>query len=147
MINLLKETIMFLAKIGKTLEDVLWIGGNDFTISKDDFIHLANVEYDNGYGINYVPRDLKLVGSDWWIQRREYDGSEGWEYMTFPTKPINEQRINILVANDKDDSQYNTGSLKSLDEYDKEIIQGLVDRCIARHYRRHPELVKEFDEE
>ena len=152
MINLLKETIMFLAKIGKTLEDVLWIGGNDFTISKEDFIRLADVRYDKGYGSTYVPRDLKLVGTDWWIQRWEYDGSEGWKYMTFPTKPISEIKISKLVATDNDEGcgskdYYNTYSMKQLDDYTRKEIKKTVDRTVARHYRRHPELVKEFDEE
>ena len=147
MINLLIETIMFLAKIGKTLEDVLWIGGKDFTISKDDFIRLADVRYDKGYGRNYVPSDLKLVGTDWWIQRWEYDGSEGWKYMTFPTKPIIEQKIDRLVASEDDDSKYEAYSIKELDDYQKNATKELINKAVRRHYRKHPELVKEFDEE
>ena len=54
----------------------------DFTL----FLESLNFDYDNGYGLQ------ELYGTVWfndgtWLQRWEYDGSEGWEYMKCPTVP------------------------------------------------------------
>lgn len=80
--NLLKETLKVLSDHEKTMDDVLAIGGSEFQITKDDFIRLADHEYDKGYGRQEVARDLVLVGKDFWMERNEYDGSEWWEYKT-----------------------------------------------------------------
>jgi hypothetical protein len=53
----------------------------------EEFIELANEEYNTSYGTNEVELDLKLVGEDFWLERWEYDGSEGWEFKTMPKKP------------------------------------------------------------
>ena len=28
--------------------------------------------------------DLKIIGKDWWMERREYDGAEWWEFKKAP---------------------------------------------------------------
>ena len=60
--NLLQETTEKLITHDKTWDDVLWIGGSEFTISMDEFKRLANREYDNGYGSPKVAQDLKIGG-------------------------------------------------------------------------------------
>lgn len=85
--NLLEETKQVLEENGKTFEDVRWIGSNDFSIDIDDFLVVADTEYDNGYGGQEVAIDLLVVGDDWWLERHQYDGSEWWEYKTTPQKP------------------------------------------------------------
>lgn len=100
MMNLLKETEEVLSKHGKTFDNVLWIGGRDFTISIEDFKKLADREYDNGYGAPEVAIDLKVVGDNWWLERYEYDGAESWRFKTLPKKPDAERKIKRVITND-----------------------------------------------
>lgn len=98
MINLLEETEEELVTHNKTSDDVLWIGGSDFTISIEEFKKLANQEYDNGFGAPEVAQDLKVVGKDWWLQRHEYDGAEHWDYMTYPKKPSEQKSVKRVIT-------------------------------------------------
>ena len=83
--NLMNETVRSLEKNGKTKDDVLWCGSEDFgSFLWEDFVELADTEYDAGFGGQEVAKDLLIVGADFWLERWEYDGSEGWEYKTFP---------------------------------------------------------------
>ncbi len=101
--NLLEETINQLKRHEKTFADVLWIGGNDFSITKDNFIQLAaSAEYDCGYGSQEVADDLKIVGDDWWLERHEYDGAESWVFKKLPKKPIKEMTITALTIHQKE---------------------------------------------
>lgn len=87
MANLLEETLEILHENGNTFDDVLFIQGDDFEITKDNFEEVAKkTDYDDGYGAQHVATDIVLVGKDWWIERYEYDGSEWWEYKSIPTE-------------------------------------------------------------
>lgn len=87
--NLLDETVEFLEKYNKTLDDVLYIQGEDFKVTKENFEIVAKkTNYDAGFGAQHVATDLVLVGDDWWIERAEYDGSEWWEFKTIPTEKV-----------------------------------------------------------
>lgn len=87
MSNLWEETIEFLKENGKTFEDVLFIQGEDFKVTKENFEIVAKkTNYDSGFGAQHVATDLVLVGDGWWIERAEYDGSEWWEFKTIPTE-------------------------------------------------------------
>jgi hypothetical protein len=102
--NLLKETITALLENGRLPTDVLWVGSQDGTcfISWEDFSKISDIDYDNGYGGAQIPEDLVIVGSDWWLERGEYDGSEWWEFKTLPEaaqifEPFSEiYRIDLL---------------------------------------------------
>lgn len=96
--NLKQETLDVLERHNKKIEDILWIGGDDFTISIDDFFRKADREYDKGYGSQKVATDLKIVGDDWWLERHEYDGSEWWEFKTKPVKPSKEEKIHTVFC-------------------------------------------------
>jgi hypothetical protein len=85
--NLRRETAEMLKGQGKTAADVCWVQWGEFHCSWDEFVAAANFDYDNGYGGNEIPMDLKVVGTDWWLERGEYDGSEWWEFKTMPIKP------------------------------------------------------------
>lgn len=98
MINLLQETIEELLTHDKTWNDVLWIGGSNFTIDIEEFKKLANLEYDNGYGAPAVAQDLIVVGEDWWLERYEYDGAEEWVYKSYPKKPLEQKSVKRLVT-------------------------------------------------
>lgn len=90
LINLKDETFEILNDYGKTWDDVEWIGSvsRNLTIDKNQFLILADREYDNGYGGNEVSLDLVVVGKDFWLERHEYDGSEWWEFKQLPKKPV-----------------------------------------------------------
>lgn len=81
--NLLQETIEELKLNGKTLDDVTHIFLNkEYQITKEDFIRVANCNYDDGYGGNEVAMNLVLLGDGFWLERQEYDGLEWWAYRT-----------------------------------------------------------------
>lgn len=87
MSNLWEETIEFLKENDKTFEDVLFIQGEDFKVTKENFEIVAKkTDYDSGFGAQRVATDLVLVGDGWWIERAEYDGSEWWKFKTIPTE-------------------------------------------------------------
>lgn len=91
MINLLDETIQELADHGKTLEDVLWVGGEHFTIPMESFVAAADTEYNCGFGAPEVAQDLVIVLKDGsWLERADYDGSEWWEFKKSPRMPGHE---------------------------------------------------------
>ena len=98
MSNLLNETIEYLEGHGKTISDIKWVGCRDFWIDISQFLELANVEYDDGYGAPEVATDLIVVGDGWWIERHEYDGSEWWEFKTLPQMPMEKRTIRTLVG-------------------------------------------------
>jgi hypothetical protein len=100
MSNLLQETTEKLMTHNKTWNDVLWIGGFEFTISIEDFKRLANREYDDCYGAPMVAQDLKIVGKDWWLERFEYDGAEEWVYMTYPAKPLEQKSVQRVITSE-----------------------------------------------
>ncbi len=85
--NLLTETIEALKENGQTPEQVMWCGTDDFWFTWEEFVALANKEYDDGFGAPEVDFNLLVVGKDWWLERHEYDGSEWWEYKQTPVKP------------------------------------------------------------
>lgn len=94
-----EETVNALKDVGKTFDDVEWIGGDDFEISKENFKRISNFIYDDGYGSQEVAADIKLVGKDFMLIRWEYDGSEGWQYIeTKPTGIVRE--IDFLSKDD-----------------------------------------------
>lgn len=79
-VNLLKETLDKLQYHGKKPEDVLWVSdlNMQFYTTWSDFESKANRVYDSGFGGVEVNLGLILVGNDWWLERYEYDGAEGW---------------------------------------------------------------------
>lgn len=98
MSNLWEETIEFLKENDKTFKDVLFIQGEDFKLTKENFEIVAKkTNYDSGFGAQRVATDLVLVGDGWWIERAEYDGSEWWEFKTIPTDKDKVEHIHHLA--------------------------------------------------
>ena len=112
--NLRKETISFLKEHGKKWSDVVGVCGNDFQITKEQFLELADKRYDSGYGGNEVALDLKVVGKDFWLERNEYDGAEWWEYKEIPnlsTLPI--KKVDRII---RDADHYCADSISELNK-------------------------------
>ena len=87
--NLLEETIKALGDNGYELNDIAYICSLDgrYHTDYDTFSKLADFDYDDGFGSAKVATDLCIVldgGS--WLERYEYDGSEGWVYKRKPTR-------------------------------------------------------------
>lgn len=108
MTNLWEETIKKLVDHKKCFDDVIAICGNDFQITKEDFEKYSNTEYDDDFGSPKVAEDLLIIGSDFWLERHEYDGSEWWEfkqmpkYKELPFKPITALTVEQAHANGVD---------------------------------------------
>lgn len=101
MTNLLKETMDTIASSGHKETDIIFIGsektGHQCTWAQ--FCHLADIEYDSGYGAAQVAQDLVIVFSDGQkLWRGEYDGSEWWEHSTPFVRPATVLPIFSLVA-------------------------------------------------
>ena len=82
--NLRSETMSILSKHGKTWDDVIGVCGNEFQITKEQFLELSDILYHNRYGKQVIAYDLKIVGKDFWLERNEEDGLECWEFKQIP---------------------------------------------------------------
>lgn len=82
------ETIKAIKDIGKTVKDVTWVGSRDgeYSIPWEQFAREnSDMDYYSGYGSAEMPLDIVVVFNDnSWLERREYDGSEWWEYARCP---------------------------------------------------------------
>ena len=97
--NLWEETISILNDNDKTWKDVMFVCGDAFTIPLSNFEELAKkTNYDNGFGRQIIASDLKVVGENFFLERREYDGSEWWEYKIMPSMPIKVVTIKSLTG-------------------------------------------------
>lgn len=91
MINLLEETFDVITANGYTPKDVSYVIVPNVkeqysNISWDDFAEVTkDINYDNGYGIQEIANLLTIVFKDGnFLERDEYDGSEGWRYVEVP---------------------------------------------------------------
>lgn len=88
--NLLQETLKILKENNKTSNDVEWVGNKkEYAIPWREFVKIADIEYNSGYGAAEIAHDLIIVGRGFYMTRDEYDGSEWWEFHTKPKQPEN----------------------------------------------------------
>lgn len=96
--NLLNETVEILNAYGRNEEDILWVGGDDFYITWENFKEVADVEYYHDVcGGQEVATDLVIVGKDFWLERRDFEVYESWEFREFPTKPLMMAKVKALT--------------------------------------------------
>lgn len=91
--NMKENVLCLLNKYGKTLEDIdhsliLRLDDDKYvyhTVHKGDGLDIDKLdfEYDAGYGIMNVDGFIAFKDGTW-MERREYDGSEWWEYKDMP---------------------------------------------------------------
>jgi hypothetical protein len=82
--NLLNETEDKIKCFGYTVDQIIFIGSISKKVKCDweFFKIIANAEYDQGFGCAEVREDLVIIFEDYnYLERREYDGSEWWEYV------------------------------------------------------------------
>ena len=116
-VNFLKDTLNKMEENGVSPDDVLYVFNSFGYCSWEEFEKLANFDYNNGYGLVAIDLNLIVRGSDWWLERGEYDGSEWWEYKQMPNiekKPL--VSVDRIIC---DCGHYLAYTLKSLNE-DKE---------------------------
>lgn len=99
--NLLAETLEVLNKHERSSSDVLCvIDRNDNGIFKStwrDFEEqAASINYRNWWGSNDISVCLTIVGTDFWMIRREYDGRSWWEFLAFPKAPEATHKLDLL---------------------------------------------------
>lgn len=95
--NLLDETLRALEARGHHQDDVLWVGTKDWSCPFSEFAARAkSINYDSGFGLAVIRRDLVIAGHDWWLERGEYDGSEWWAYKFPPIQPPRDTCGNLL---------------------------------------------------
>ncbi len=95
--NLLKETVSLLEENKRSESEILYVSASyyskneDYTtsfLSWEDFKFMASeIDYNSGHGTHYINLQLKVIGHDFWLERTEYDGAEGWSYKALPIKP------------------------------------------------------------
>lgn len=100
-VNLLEETLDNLRVHGKSISDVRRVtalqDGYVVACSWQEFARQANKEYDCGYGAVEVNEDLRIEGDGWWLERKEYDGAEGWAFKTARPEPAFEGKVVVFV--------------------------------------------------
>lgn len=87
-LNFLEETIQILEEHNKSSDDIRWIGlkdGSKYLLYWVEFSSIADFEYDDSFGSVKINKNLVIVGSNWWLERQEYDGSEWWTFNKQPT--------------------------------------------------------------
>ena len=99
MTNLLAETLTAITNSGHSVTDVVYVGAADgHSCSLEEFVTLADVEYDSGFGAQEVASDLVILFRDGsWLQRDEYDGAESWEIVRPFVAPAVRKSIQRLV--------------------------------------------------
>ena len=95
--NFKTETLEALKESGKSTSDIVWIGSyqGDRIVDIDEFFRDADFRYDAGYGAQEIAGDLVIVGDNWWLERKEYDGSEWWEFKITPTLKPNNTKVKL----------------------------------------------------
>lgn len=106
--NLKNELNNILIKNKLTLNDILWVGTRDYKINKQKFLDNINFQYDNGYGLRHIATDLIVVGADFYIERRDYDGSEWWHFNKIPTEPKETRDYTVFSIEQYNKLHWNT---------------------------------------
>jgi len=94
--NLKDETLHELKRFGKSTDDIVAIYGDDYCITLENFLALADTDYDDGYGGQEVAKDLRILGKDFLMIRNTYDGSEWWEFVGI-VPPENTETVACLT--------------------------------------------------
>ena len=83
--NLYDEIVRCLNKHQKTLNDILHVyidGCYRFEIS--NFLDVSkSINYDAGWGLPEIATGLVIVGEDFMLKRKEYDGREWFIYISY----------------------------------------------------------------
>lgn len=99
MTNFLQETIKAIKESGHSHEDIIFIGSHEsgYRCDWQQFIKIADFEYDEGFGAPKIASDLIFIFSDGQqLRRGEYDGAEEWDFYKLPNFSNPRKEINRL---------------------------------------------------
>lgn len=99
--NLLQETRDSMRYWNLSTEDIIFIGSiaSGHRCTWDDYLILADVNYDNGRGAPEIAIDLVIVFKNGGqLYRWELQGNEGWSYEAPTFIPTNSHKITCLTA-------------------------------------------------
>ena len=97
--SLFEETEDMLRKYGKKLEDIVFVTDGNVSVFWREFAEqAARCYYDSGFGTQMVNANLKVVGTNWWLERAEYDGAEWWEFKTHPRSTSKRGKLQLLES-------------------------------------------------
>jgi hypothetical protein len=103
MTNLKEETIDTIKQHNLDPNNIVFIGSiqSRHECTWNQFLKLADRQYDSGYGSTKVMQDLVIVFKDGQkLDRREYDGSEWWEWSMPFVHPNESKAIKSLFKDD-----------------------------------------------
>ncbi len=135
MVNFLKETRKALDN--RLVDIIEFIGSSDgqYECTWEEFVELADFEYDDGYGSSEIPGDFIIVLEDGaTLTRWEYDGSEGWELRKPVVAVLNPKKIVNLNPRSQ---LYGVTYAGSIAEFQEELdaeSQGWKDQAIEDGY-------------
>lgn len=107
--NLLEETTKAIYTSNHTLQEIVFLGSMDsgHCCTWSEFQQLADIEYDEGFGLQNVALDLVIVFSDGTrLERADYDGQESWRLIKPFKMPTEAHPIKALVRNEEDKHAY-----------------------------------------
>ena len=93
-VNFYTETLEYIDECGYNISDVDYClmrtnNGTEVQFDFSTFKDNSDFVYDDGFGANEVNLSIKIVFNDGnWLERWEYDGSEGWELVKVPYKDV-----------------------------------------------------------
>ena len=97
--SLLGETLRVLKDRELRPEDVQYVLTSEVWMTWEEFANAAKkVYYDSGYGWQEVDPSLTVIGTDWWLERAEYDGSEWWRFCTVPLRSVQQHDPNVSLV-------------------------------------------------
>ena len=99
--NLLKETVEKMDLSNLRHEDIVFIGSDKtgHSCTWEEYVALADFEYDEGYGLQKVATDLIIVFNCGTIlNREEYNGYEYWTVRKPFTIPTTRKAITSLFS-------------------------------------------------
>lgn len=95
--NLLKETIKSLQENGKSPKDIIYCEKDDSYFTWKDFEEIADLDY-TFYEKPVIASDLRIYGTDFWLERFEFDGLEGWSFISVtPERPREYKKPESLI--------------------------------------------------
>lgn len=117
--NIFESLTFFLMNHNKRIDDIKWVGNDSTYMSMGEFVRLSKAVNDkNHFPLEFMPENLKLVGVDFWIEKKHHDDyscvylddtDDCWVYNSMPQKPA--------MQNNTWRDYYSTSELKVIGSY------------------------------
>lgn len=95
--TLYNETVLTLKRNKHNISDILWCEKDYYFFSFEEFKNIAKFDYDNSSGVQVISKNLRIYGTNFFLERYEFDGTEGWSFIDLlPEKPLEHKIPNNL---------------------------------------------------